>query len=263
MNHAEILRSALDNAALWAQLSTHRLSLFLDYDGTLTPIVERPEQALLDPSVRDVLRELAKKIPVAIVSGRDRNDVERLVGLSGIAFAGCHGFDIRDASGCLPELPLPPGMETRIGEIAAWLRRSLGATPGVEVEAKRYAVVVHVRRAEERIIPEVRAVVDQAVAEHPGVKRSGGKKIFEILPNVPWDKGHAVSFLLETADDASNRLPVYIGDDVTDEDGFRAVADQGVGILVSDAPRDTQASYRLKDPDEVHRFLQRLSGIIV
>jgi trehalose-phosphatase len=86
-----------------------------------------------------------------------------------------------------------------------------------------------------------------------------GKKVYELLPDIDWDKGKAVLWLLENLGlDCANGRPIYVGDDRTDEDAFRALGQRGVGILVSEQPRPTAASYSLKDPAEVGRFLREL-----
>jgi len=88
-----------------------------------------------------------------------------------------------------------------------------------------------------------------------------GKKVYELLPDIDWNKGKAVLWLLETLGlEGWNVLPIYIGDDRTDEDAFRALEKPGVGILVSDRAQETSANYTLRNPEEVERFLQNITG---
>ena len=253
------LPSALDPATdLVRQLKVRQAALFLDYDGTLTPIVARPELAVLAETVRRTLVSLAARCPVAIVSGRDRADVQRMVGLDELIYAGSHGFDIRGpglrierGSAFLPEL----------NSAEAALRLSLARIPGALLERKAYALAVHVRGLAPDVAVAVEAAVDAALSRHTRLHKGTGKMVFELLPRLDWHKGKAVLHILEALRlPAVHVLPIFIGDDRTDEDAFAALAGRGVGILVAESPRQTAAYYTLRNPDEVHRFLQRLVG---
>lgn len=255
------LPSALDPGTdLARQLETKRPVVFLDYDGTLTPIVARPELALLDAVVRRTLMALAERCPVAIVSGRDRADVQRLVGIDSLIYAGSHGFDIR-GPGWQSEhgAAFVPDLEDAEGE----LRQSLAHIRGTLLERKAYSLAAHVRGLAPDAARAVEAAVEAVLSRHPRLRKGMGKMVFELLPRLDWHKGEAVLHILETLRLAdANVLPIYIGDDRTDEDAFVALAGRGVGILVSESPRRTAAYYTLRDPDEVHRFLQRLSDAV-
>jgi len=229
------------------------LALFLDYDGTLTPIVERPEDAVLDERTRVALRLLASRHAVAVVSGRDLEDLRMRVGIDGLAYAGSHGFDI-EGPGVRRVQEASPALQA-----AAELERDTAAMPGVQVERKRFAVSLHYRRARAADVPALDAAVERALARHTGLRRTGGKKIFELRPDVDWDKGHAVLWLIEALG-LQACLPVYIGDDLTDEDAFRALEGKGVGICVQAAPHPTAANYSLPDPAAVRELLAALAG---
>ncbi|MGD9952988.1 MAG: trehalose-phosphatase [Burkholderiales bacterium] len=246
-----------DPEAILARAAGRRLAFFLDFDGTLTPIVERPEAAVLDDATREVLRRLAARHPVAVVSGRDLEDVRARVGLEGLAYAGCHGFDI-DGPGGRRAHEAAAAAAPQLAAAADEVARDTAGLPGVQLERKRYTLAVHYRRAREADRPAVADAVEHALARHPGLRRTSGKMVYELQPAVDWDKGRAVLWLIESLG-LAGALPVYIGDDVTDEDAFRALAERGVGIAVQEAPQPSAARYALRDPAAVREFLAQLA----
>jgi len=245
-------------AEIAAQLAGRRLAFFLDYDGTLTPIVERPEDAVLDPKTREVLQRLAQRHPVAIVSGRDLEDVRQRVGLDEVHYAGCHGFEIAGPRGNRVH-GAAAAAAPQLAAAADQVARDTHDLPGVQLERKRFTLAVHYRRARDADMPAVRDAVARAQARHPALRVTSGKKVLELQPDVDWDKGRAVLWLIETLG-LEDALPVYIGDDVTDEDAFRALAGRGVGIAVQDAPRPTAARYSLPGPEAVRELLSGLAA---
>lgn len=234
-----------------------RLAVFLDYDGTLTPIVSHPEKALLSDSMRQTVQALATKASVAILSGRDLDDVRQRVNIVAVVYAGSHGFDIAGPRGLRKEvatefLPKLNMAEKELGQ-------ELAGIAGARVERKRFSVAAHYRMVNESDFPKVQQAVSEVAARHRELRRMEGKKVYELLPDIDWDKGKAVLWLLEKLGlERAKVRPVYIGDDRTDEDAFRALGQRAVGILVSEEPRSTAASYSLKDPTEVERFLHEL-----
>lgn len=238
------------------RLAGRRPAIFLDYDGTLAPIAPRPELATLPEPTRAVLRDLAGRGPVAILSGRGREDVAALVGLAELTYAGSHGFDI---AGPTLRREVGEGIPERIEEASARLCRRLDGIAGVLVEPKRFAVAIHFRLAAPGDLPRIESAVDAVQAELPDLRKVPGRKIFELRPDLDWDKGHALLWLLEALHEDAGAIPLYLGDDVTDEDAFRAIADRGIGILVAGEPRETAAAYSLRSTDEVRRFLEKLA----
>jgi trehalose 6-phosphate phosphatase len=234
-----------------------QLAIFLDYDGTLTPIVSQPDQAVLTESTRAILRTLASKVPVAILSGRDLADVRKRVAVDAIVYAGSHGFDIAGPRGLRKQEAtefLPP-----LDAAEKELREKLAGIIGALLERKRFSIAAHYRKMNESDFPNLEHAVSEVAARHPKLRRMEGKKVFELLPDIDWDKGKAVLWLLENlgSEHAKGR-PIYIGDDRTDEDAFRAVEQCGAGILVSQQPRPTSARYMLRHPGEVENFLRAL-----
>jgi trehalose-phosphatase len=241
-----------------AGASGKRPAVFLDYDGTLTPIVSHPEDAWLSESMRQTLQSLAARVPVAILSGRDLDDVRGRVLVDGIVYAGSHGFDIAGAGGLRRELgaaylPVLDAAETE-------LREALDEIPDAQLERKHFSVAAHYRNVNEDDASKVALAVDAVAAKHRELRRMDGKKVYELLPDIDWNKGKAVLWLLETLDLARGKvLPIYVGDDRTDEDAFRALEKHGVAILVSEHPQITAANYWLSNPEEVERFLQKIT----
>lgn len=235
------------------------IMLFLDFDGTLAPIVPRPEQAALAPGMADALLRARERVTLAVISGRGLEDVRRRVGIDGIAYAGSHGFEIRDPDGRLIEYEQADRFLPALDRAEAELASRLSAVDGVIVERKRFAIAIHYRLAAEHAIPEIESAIDAALSRHAELAKAGGKKIFEIRPRVDWHKGKAVLWLLHALHgDAGAALPVYIGDDVTDEDAFAALRSSGVGIRVGPPDAPTAAAYVLADVGQVRAFLDAL-----
>ena len=234
-----------------------QLAIFLDYDGTLTPIVSRPDQAVLMDSTRAILRTLAAKMPVAILSGRELKDVRKRVDIDAIVYAGSHGFDIAGPRGLQRQEAREFLSALDIAEKE--LREKLDGITGALIERKRFSIAAHYRNVNESDFPRLEQGVSEIAARHRKLRRIDGKKVYEMLPNVDWDKGEAVLWLLERSGlKYPNARPVYIGDDRTDEDAFRALEQRGISILVSEEPRPTAAKYSLRDPAEVEHFLREL-----
>jgi trehalose 6-phosphate phosphatase len=245
---------------IFRQAQGKQLAVFLDYDGTLTPIVDHPEDAVLDGAMRQALRKLAKHCTVAVISGRDLKDVQNLVGLDGIFYAGSHGFEISGPQGRHSEHQWGKQFLPALDQAEKSLRDRLEKDiQGVQVERKKFSVAVHYRRVAVAKVQEVKEVVNQVQEEIGQLRQTAGKKIFELQPDIDWNKGKALLWLLEQLGlDGPGVLPFYLGDDVTDEDAFQVLTDRGIGIAVQETPTPTAARYRLQDPDEVEKFLKAL-----
>ena len=258
------LRSALDAAREIAEAAKNRtLAVFLDYDGTLTPIVNDPARAVLADSMRRAVRVLSERCTVGIISGRDLQDVKRLVGLEDLVYAGSHGFDIdgpehRRLTSQRGEEFLPD-----LDRAEQRLRKALESIEGAQVERKRFSIAVHYRMVADRDHPAVEEAVDRVREDFPRLRKGHGKKVYELQPDLDWNKGKALLWILETLGlDSSGSYPLYVGDDVTDEYAFGAVRDRGLGIVVTEEPRFSEARYVLKNPDEVRAFLEELASLL-
>jgi trehalose 6-phosphate phosphatase len=242
-------------------------AVFYDFDGTLSEIVKDPDSARLSDGAADALTALSARCPVAILSGRDLADVRQRIGLPGIWYAGSHGFELTGPDGEHHQNEEAAESVPVLAEAAAELADHLDHIPGVVVEHKRFGVAVHYRNAARDRVGEVAAAVRSA-AQRTALRVTTGREVIELRPNVDWDKGKTLRWVLDyIADkteqkDPSPLLPIYLGDDITDEDAFDAVQDDGVAILVrhsDDGDRATAAGYALDDPDRVRDFTERLA----
>jgi trehalose-phosphatase len=273
------------SAPLWDHLEhvgrrvrvARRMSLFLDYDGTLAPIAPHPAQARLPPDAARGLRRLAglPGVSVAVISGRGLADLRSIVGLDELIYAGNHGLEIAG-----------PGLSLVQGEAVAYSRELRARTeriaaqvaglPGVWVESKGLTASVHYRQATD----DTAAQVERMIAEvcHPEFRVTPGHKVYELRPPVDWHKGTAARWIIAQQDgagasaQASGReacawpanaqapvggLSIAAGDDATDEDLFRALSD-GVTIRVGHSAA-TAADYHVADHEDLARFLEWLA----
>jgi trehalose-phosphatase len=252
-------RQALDE-----RLGESTPALFLDYDGVLTPIVRDPDQALLSDAMRAVVRRLGELCPTAVVSGRDHDDVRGKVALDNLVYAGSHGFDISGPEGLRHQHPGGVAALPALDAAQRDLEAALEPVAGAWVERKRFAVAVHYREVAAEGQEDVEAAVTRAEERHGPFRMTGGKKIFELRPDIDWHKGKAVLWLLETLGlEDEDVLPVYLGDDLTDEDAFEALHGRGLGVVLEDDhDRPTAADLRLADTEDTRRFLQDLVGLL-
>lgn len=231
------------------------LLLCTDFDGTLAPIETDPAAATIRPENRELLETLRETgdVRVAVVSGRALSDVRERVGIEGIAYAGNHGLELR-RRGETKLHPIARKQKETIGRICTALEDALDGISGTAIEDKSVTATVHYRNTPEAQVPSVRETVDAVVSRLGGgrIHRTGGKKIFELRPSVRWNKGMVVSLL---AADHEGWLPVYMGDDTTDESAFRAVSD-GLPIYVGTAK--SNARYRIPQQSAVADCLSDL-----
>lgn len=237
-----------------------KLLLCLDYDGTLVPIAERPQDALPPPTLLTLLSHLVAhpQIDVAIVSGRALPDLRLLLPVRGLVYIGTHGCEIGTADGGT-RLLVPGGMVSlAIARLRQEIAPMLVDAPGLILEDKRYALALHYRLAQ----PQDMWAIEEFLAAVRAYQRKGitlevihGTKVVEVRP-VGSNKGKAVQFLL--AGEHTNTLPIYIGDDLTDEEAFTALGERAVTVIVADPPRASAAQYYLQNTREVLQFLSGL-----
>ncbi|MEJ2589515.1 MAG: trehalose-phosphatase [Deltaproteobacteria bacterium] len=261
MNDTGAIQSALECVdELLEKGSEKTLAIFLDYDGTLTPIVETPDQAVLSKSMRETILDLSKQFTVGVISGRDLKDVRDKVGIDDIFYAGSHGFDIAGPGGRRETFQQGKEFLPDLDNAETMLKEKAEKIEGVLLERKKFSIAVHYRKVAQENVGQVEEAVKEVASRFAGLRQSSGKKVYELQPDMDWDKGKALSWVLDSLHlKGSDVFPLYIGDDTTDEDAFQAINDQGIGIVVMDKPRPTAAAYRLQDPGEVQAFLDRLT----
>jgi trehalose 6-phosphate phosphatase len=245
-------------------IGNHHLCLFLDYDGTLAPIAQRPQDAVLPRETIELLKSLSRcdRVEVAIISGRALPDIKKLVGLKNITYVGNHGMEI-EGPNINFKCPVPTGYKNDLKQVIAALQEAFAGINGVIIEDKGYSISLHYRLVEPEIIPLVKENFEKAVSAYVRKKRivvHDGKMVLEVRPLSEWNKGKAVLWLLEkkhTSARNAELLAIYIGDDVTDEDAFTALKNRGLTIVVGQ-PEQSDAQYYLNDSAEVVEFLRQV-----
>ncbi len=235
------------------------IALFLDYDGTLVGLRRTPGEARLHPRRRAALGRLAARGLVAIVSGRAVDDVARMVAIPGLIYAGNHGLEI-SAPGWRWTHPAAARSRRAMGEVLTAAARAMERFPGAWIQDKGASGSIHVRAARPEAERAALRAARRAAAAFPGTFRLiQGKKVLDVVPAADWDKGRVVRLILDRSlrGGTAPPIPVYIGDDRTDEDAFRALERRGVTAIVG-RRRGTRARFALRDVDEVWRILRAL-----
>ena len=221
-----------------------------DFDGTLAPIVDTPDEAAALPGIDETLRTLRDSDGTAtgVVSGRALDDLYERVGVEDIGYAGNHGIELRYRG----EDEVHPDARAAMGsiaEVADTLESRLGDVDGCFVEDKRVTTTVHFRNVVDDEVPTVKDTVRRTVDEQPAdLEITSGKAILEIRPEIDWNKGAAVEWLYDRiVPDDEEWTTVYVGDDTTDEDAFETLED-GVTVKVGD--EKTAADHRIEGPHQ-------------
>lgn len=243
------LPAALE-AALVEFAARRPLLVASDYDGVLAPLVGDPSAAVPLPGVAEALARLAAAdgVTVALVSGRGVADLQATSGLSGpYRWVGSHGEEF--------DGPLVGELADRRDALAELLAPAVAGVPGARLEVKPASVAVHVREVQDRpaaaaLLERARTMVDSSLTLKPG------KEVLEIAVTDA-DKGTALRRLVA---DLGAAAAMYLGDDVTDEDGFRALEPDGLTVKIGDG--ETAARHRVADPAGALAVLRRLGDLI-
>lgn len=256
----ETLQDALDSVDEIIQKKGERPFLFFfDFDGTLAPIGPEPDKVALQQTTSQQLKKLAEQYSVAIVSGRDRDDIASRIAIEELYYAGSHGFDISGPGGTKHLHPKADDLMPKISEAADNFREHLSGMEGVWVEHKKFAVAIHFRQADADTSDRVKEIVSEKMKDEKSLMWDKGKSIIEIKPDVDWHKGKAVLWIMEHLGlNEDNCFPIYLGDDTTDEDAFKALRETGIGVLVDSNDQPTYAHYILHNQQEVSEFIKKI-----
>lgn len=259
------LPDALDCLAQIAPvLAGRHTAIFIDFDDTLSDIVDDPADAALVTGAAETLHALSLVCPVAIISGRALSDVRTRVGVAGLWYAGSHGLDLAGPDGRVYRNDLATGTLQQLHDAVAELRSAVGDIRGTVLEDQPFAVAVHYRNvAPEKVTQVVSAV--RTIGQRRGLRVTHGRRVIELRPDVKWDRGDAVRWMATTLQMPTVFTPIYIGDDLTDEDGFDAVKLNGMGVLVrhdEDDERSSAAHFTLSAPSQVVVLLARLTHLL-
>ena len=250
--------------SLWRPNENKILFLGFDYDGTLTPISDHPDQAVLDEQVKGLLDLLAQnpRYKLAVISGRSLTDILQRVGLKNITYVGNHGLEIEG-----PDIhfqsSLPSYFSEDFQQLVEELKKLLAGFPGAWLEDKGLTLSLHYRQlGAGNMIGLKRSFhkICKSYLTRNAIMVTQGKKVFEVRPPIVWNKGDAVMWLLtkiQAAYGVEHLLPVYFGDDATDSDVFKVLRNKGVTVSVGEY-FSPSAEYYLRIPSEVKEFLLAL-----
>lgn len=240
-----------------------KIMLFLDFDGTLATIVDQPKEALLPPEIRELLNILSQgnSVALTIVTGRSLEDIQHKIGIKKIAYIANHGFEIEGVDVHFRN-PLFPKTAQIYREIEAKLRAAFKEIPEIIFEDKGCTLSVHYRIAPEKSKDFIKRSIRQVVKPYillREVNLREGKEVLEVRPAIAWDKGKAVLWLLRSSKELNSEksVTIYIGDDDTDEDAFKALRGQAFTIRVGES-KTSEAQYYLNDVKQVHELLSRI-----
>lgn len=251
------------------QLAGKFIFLFLDYDGTLSPIIDSPDQAVLSLKARELLKNLrdCPRCKIAIISGRKLEDIRSRVCIEGIICAGNHGLEIEGPKIRFRSLILS-GYLKLLQRIKAELERGISPFAGAFIEDKGLILSLHYRQVDKKDIQGLKLIFDKTVSVYSAkdkIRVKAGKMVFEIQPPVAWNKGKAALWLLARQSFAlkgkPDVIPLYIGDDVTDEDAFKAFENRGITVYVGESA-GSNAKYYLKNTEEVFTLLKDIKGTV-
>ena len=227
-----------------------------DFDGTLAPIMSYPQRARLGARTYCILETVARHFPVAIITGRALSDVQARVSISRISFAGNHGLEW-SVRGKTRRVPIPPRMQRSLRIIRVRMQSLARRYRGAVLEDKMHTLSLHYRHVLPSNHAAVRAEVKKAARETGNLRLLGGTYIVNILPAVHRDKGTAAREMYVALAGRKRPVPVFVGDDVTDEDAFRALKG-GITLRVGESS-SSAAQYYVRSRAGVDRLLDALT----
>jgi trehalose 6-phosphate phosphatase len=235
--------------------------LVLDFDGTLSDMVDHPRRAFLREETRRCLKRLSRMdgVTAAVLSGRSLADIRKRVRISGLYYGGNHGLELR-GPGLTFVHPGARAVRSGLRDLIREARRELAGVPGARVEDKGLSASLHYRQ----VPPARRALFRRRLKALRGTFRNApvswrrGREVWEILPRVDWDKGRAAAYLRRLL---GRPWPIAVGDDRTDEDMFTTFDGDGLTVRVGPAGRSS-ARFRLAGPEDVRKWLAELVEVL-
>jgi len=237
--------------------------LLIDYDGTLTPIVQRPELAHLSPEVKECLQRLSSspRLTLGIISGRTLGDLQKMVDISGIIYVGNHGLEI-EGTGVSFVNPAARQAAPLLHSLWQDISKAITNIKGARIDDKGLTLSLHYRLVDEAQLDELSYIFNEIVKAPLAsgqIKITPSKKSYDIRPAVVWDKGKAIEFIAQKVTGEVKPLMLFLGDDITDYDGFRIVdKNGGISIFVGAPSSKAPAQYFLHSPRDVYQFLEIL-----
>jgi len=255
MLHSRHSRNCSNVFDKFDEIPNKNVFLFLDYDGTLTPIAESPDNAIVTEDIHSLITQIRAFLPVAIITGRSLENIMDIIGIRQMLFAGNHGAEIWDGNSQVINQDIDESKQT-MEHLLEQLRDSLSSIQGVIIEDKGITASIHFRMVNTQDICKMHNIFWSITDNFKDLfKITSGKKVFEIRPYGIWNKGNAVSWIWKNY--GKNRTPIYIGDDTTDEDAFRAIRGEGIGISVG---KNNEADYYVNSQKDVKKLLGLISG---
>ena len=241
--------------------SQKRVLLLLDFDGTLSPLADAPENAHLPQNVRQTLLRLAfqPRVFVAILSGRPLDYLKSVFGTPSFFYGGNHGLEMEGPDFSFRH-PGARALKSAIQNLVRQFRKPVKRVPGALLENKGLSLSIHYRNVTRAHRPDFDALVEKLLDKTAGlpIRWRPGKKVWELLPRVAWDKGRAAEALIHTL---IIPFPVAVGDDRTDEDMFKALSRKGITVQVG-GNGDSFAQFGLIRQSEMPRFLKFLERVL-
>jgi trehalose 6-phosphate phosphatase len=235
-----------------------------DFDGTLSPIVDRPSRAVLHtdaPAALDKLACLRPRVQLAFLSGRSIDDLAMRLptGLPDVIFAGNHGLELRGA-GVDWLHPIIAQARPALSALAAQVRNRIQCVVGAELEDKGAGLALHYRRVASVDLPRLLSAIEQIDLPRT-IRRHDGGRVIEYRPDVEWDKGYALRRIMQHLG-IPPWATIFLGDDTTDEDGFRELNGQGIAVHVGAESAVSLADFHARDPADAVKFLTALAVML-
>ncbi len=236
--------------------------LFLDFDGTLVNFKTDPQKVKINGKVQKIIQYFQdnKKFEVVLITGRKLKDIKEKVNIKKINFAAVHGLHLQFQDGTEKIIKKAIRIETQLNEIKKEAEKLFSDKNGVFLEDKKFTVAFHYRAVSKQKRSQLKNKFLSLVEKYNfgNIETIEGDNVIEVRPT-KWNKGDAVKVYLKRKSNTNSIFPIYIGDDTTDEDAFQYLNQKGLTIYVkNDSNLKTNASYWIKNPEDVIRFLSMI-----